>query len=348
MKKRSLFSFDIFISEEDKDFLESIESDVQDGKYSGWEWDAFVSIGLQMFSKMVKNGVDTETFEYLIDNVDKVRDLRKKEDIKQSSATDIELNQIVGHDRIKNKIRRLSCLMTKTFWLENSMNYVFVGKPGTGKTVLARALAKEFFDKKIIKENKLIEVDRSSLVGEYTGQTAPKVRRCFEEAEGGVLFIDEAYSLCSDDGYGAEAISEIVKLMEDYRGKMVVILAGYKEETLKMLRMNPGLNSRINGIFEFEDYTKQELKEILDLFCEKAIVTLDKEVDEKLIKLATRNKNKKDYGNARELRNILEGVLEFWSIRDTERSNWNIITMEDVLNWQLENKIVLDSDLCDA
>ena len=348
MKDTKTYSFDLDLSSDDVIEIEKIKSEIDEGKHSGWKWSEFVLIGLQMFSKMLDRGLDSETFEYILDNLDDIKYQSKNKKNKQVDVELLSFDKIIGLNRIKEKIKRLSSLINRTFWIKKSMNYVFVGKPGTGKSMMARALTKEFFDNNIIKENKLIEVDRSRLVGEYTGQTAPKVRRCFEEAVGGVLFIDEAYSLNSDDGYGLEAISEITKLMEDYRGKLVVILAGYKEETMIMLKLNPGMHSRINDIFDFEDYTEDELRKILKLFAEKAMVDLDKNVENKIIKLGMRNKWRRDYGNARDLRNVFEGVLEYWASREPTDPSWNAIKMEDVLNWHIDNKIILDSDVYDA
>ena len=269
-------------------------------------------------------------------------------------STEISFNELIGLENVKKKIDRLAALILKNsgVGIKQSMNYVFLGNPGTGKTVAARALTKTFFEKGIIKENKLTEVDRTMLVGEYIGQTAPKVKKVFEEAIGGVLFIDEAYSLGVDKNdardYCHEVLMVLNKMMEDYRGQLVVILAGYKQETMEMLKGNRGLKSRINAYFDFKDYNHNELKEILNLIASKYKYTLDEDVQEKIIKIAITKQERQEYANARELRNILEGVMEFQAVRSFDEPWDRTITIEDLLEWQIENKVILDSDISEA
>lgn len=143
---------------------------------------------------------------------------------------------------------------------------IFTGNPGTGKTLIARIMAKMLYDLGLISENKLIEVERKDLVASYVGQTSQKTSEVIEKAMGGVLFIDEAYALVQgkkDDGdYGIEAIATLIKAMEDYKENLVVIFAGYKDEMKSFLDINPGIASRIGYTFHFEDYNNVELQEI--------------------------------------------------------------------------------------
>ena len=149
------------------------------------------------------------------------------------------------------------------------MHMVFTGNPGTGKTTIARVIAKILFDIGIIHENKLIEVERKDLVGEYQGKTAIKTFDVIDKAMGGVLFIDEAYSLSpktsGNSDFGDEAIATLIKAMEDHKDQLVVIFAGYKDEMKTFIDSNPGIASRIGYTFDFKDYTPDELVKIFYL-----------------------------------------------------------------------------------
>ena len=188
---------------------------------------------------------------------------------------------------------------------------VFTGNPGTAKTTVARLFADILRDNKILPEGALIEAGRSDLVGEYVGQTAPKVKSLFRRAKGNVLFIDEAYSLV--DGrrglYGDEAINTLVQEMENNREDTIVILAGYPDKMQQFLDTNPGLTSRIAFHINFDDYTEEELYEILMSMASKSGVRLSDEVHEKVIEIFGHACKYKDFGNGRFVRNIYEQAL---------------------------------------
>lgn len=189
-----------------------------------------------------------------------------------------------------------------------SMHMVFTGNPGTAKTTVARLFAQILKDNNIIKNGRLIEVGRADLVGKYVGHTAPLVKRAFEEAKGGVLFIDEAYSLVDDKSgmFGDEAINTIVQEMENRRNETIVIFAGYPNEMERFLARNPGLRSRIAFNVPFEDYSADELVEITKLLAKNKGNIIDTEAIKKLSGIYRNVVGTSDFGNGRYARNILE------------------------------------------
>lgn len=188
---------------------------------------------------------------------------------------------------------------------------VFSGNPGTGKTIVARLYTKILYNNKIIQENKLVEVGRADLVGEYVGQTAPKVKKAFDEAKGGVLFIDEAYSLIpsSERDYGHEAISAIIQEMENHRDKVLVIFAGYEELMAKFIETNPGLSSRISREIKFLDYTIDQLIAILELIINKRYYQLTDDCKTVLAQHFSEVVNCRNFGNARYVRKLVDEIV---------------------------------------
>jgi stage V sporulation protein K len=192
-----------------------------------------------------------------------------------------ELNGMVGLSEVKEEIQSLINLIKIRKLREEmdmpvmdmSYHMVFTGSPGTGKTTVARLVGKIYKELGILSDGKMIETDRSGLVAGYVGQTAMKVHDVVKEAMGGILFIDEAYSLVNPDmpnDFGTEAVDALVKLMEDNRDNLVIIVAGYTEEMKTFLKSNTGLVSRFNKFINFPDYTKEELVSILSVMAGKA------------------------------------------------------------------------------
>ena len=191
---------------------------------------------------------------------------------------------------------------------------VFTGNPGTGKTSVARILGKIFGAMGILQKGHLVETDRSGLVADYMGQTGPKTHAKINEALDGVLFIDEAYSLVAHDGqdaYGNEAVQALLKRAEDDRGRLVVILAGYPEETQLLLKSNPGLSSRFNRVLQFDDYSPLELARIFAWMCDKNHYRLAEGTRAKLMLGLAELHRRRDrhFGNGRAVRNLFEHAI---------------------------------------
>lgn len=245
-----------------------------------------------------------------------------------------ELNSLAGLDEVKQDVNTLVNLMkVQKLRAERGMktpsvskHLVFSGNPGTGKTTVARLLAGIYNSLGVLSKGHLVEVDRSGLVSGYIGQTATKVMEVVEQSLGGVLFIDEAYTLTSKKGegdFGQEAVDTILKAMEDNRDDLVVIVAGYTNLMEEFLDSNPGLRSRFNKFMKFEDYTPEQLLEIMDGMAQKQDYLLEKEARQKVLthyeKICT-NKPE-NFANARDARNLLERAIAKQACRIVGENN---------------------------
>ena len=247
------------------------------------------------------------------------KEVPKIDEVKSTEEVFKELNELVGLDNIKNTLRDLVDLITlknktKDDLKINNVNLhmVFLGNPGTGKTTVARMIADILYNLKYIKQNKLIEVSSKDLVAEYVGQTAVKTMNVVNKAMGGILFVDEAYALAdknNDNSFNGECIATLIKAMEDYRDDLVVIFAGYTKEMQAFLDSNSGITSRIGYTMEFKDYTNDELKQIFRGMVTKAGFILEEDALEEVEKLINENRDTKNFGNARFIRNIYEKTV---------------------------------------
>ena len=233
-----------------------------------------------------------------------------------------ELDGLCGLDKVKEDVKSLINLVkVRNLRREAglpvpplSLHLVFMGNPGTGKTTVARLLAGLYRAIGVLSKGQLVEVDRSGLVAGFVGQTALKTREVIEKAKGGVLFIDEAYALTNQDSpndFGREAVEVLLKGMEDYREDLIVIVAGYPDLMGDFIRSNPGLESRFNKYFLFEDYTGEQLAEIFRSMCKKNGYTLDEKTDRMAAEAFELMYEQRDenFGNARDVRNIFEAAV---------------------------------------
>ena len=260
-----------------------------------------------------------------------------------------ELNALVGLSAVKEDVNLLIHTITineerKKMNLsvpDFSKHLVFYGNPGTGKTTVARIIANLYKELGVISKGQFVETDRSGLVAGYVGQTAIKTKELIDSAMGGVLFIDEAYTLAPEgsggNDFGQEAIDTLLKAMEDNRDDFIVIVAGYPDLMNRFINSNPGLNSRFNKYLYFNDYNAEELEKIFMLMCEKYQYVPDEELKEKLpeffqLMVLTKPDN---FANAREVRNIFEKAVQRQSSRlynnkEHTQEDLTVLKAEDV------------------
>ncbi|HEY9581924.1 MAG TPA: AAA family ATPase [Savagea sp.] len=245
-----------------------------------------------------------------------------------------ELNALVGLETVKTAVQDLIVyqkvqMLRKENDLhssKNTLHLAFTGNPGTGKTTVARIVGRIYKQIGLLSKGHFIEVSRTDLIAGYQGQTAIKVRKVIERAKGGVLFIDEAYSITENDhsdSYGREGLTELTKALEDYREDLVVIVAGYTKPMDKFFESNPGLKSRFNTFIEFDDYNAKELGEILQSICEQNDYTLDETMKEKVDVYFQQHIEKKDesFANGRLARNLYDDLVMNHARRMIKLSN---------------------------
>jgi len=260
-----------------------------------------------------------------------------------------ELDSLVGLDAVKQDLTNLINLIKVRKMREErgmkqpdiTLHLVFSGNPGTGKTTVARLLAKIYKALGVVTGGQLVEVDRSDLVVGYIGQTAAKTAEVIDSAIGGILFIDEAYTLTAgkdEKDFGKEALDTLLKRMEDNRDNLIVIVAGYTELMEEFVNSNPGLKSRFNKNIFFKDYTGDELYKIFESMCKKQEYTPDEQAAAYIRKyLDTRAKaHEENFANAREVRNFIERCIE--------RQATRIVAEKEVSDAQLRTLTIADCE----
>ena len=233
-----------------------------------------------------------------------------------------KLNSLIGLENVKHQVGSLVNLVRVQKMREKqgmktsdvSKHMVFMGNPGTGKTTVARMLAEIYKYLGVLRKGQLVEVDRSGLVRGYVGQTATRVQEVGEEALGGILFIDEAYSLTVNKGkgdFGQEAVDTLLKAMEDHRKDLIVIVAGYTDLMDQFLESNPGLRSRFNNFIRFDDYTAEQMMDILKMNLAEQEYKLSDDAQKAAYEMLKKRENNKpeNFANARDVRNFMEHAI---------------------------------------
>lgn len=242
-----------------------------------------------------------------------------------AAAKKIDRQSLIGQNHAMNALNQVVSLVKlnkervarKLPTIEVNLHCVFAGSPGTGKTTFARFFAQEIKELGFLKSGHLVEVSRADLIAEFTGQTAKKTTEVVQKARGGILFIDEAYSLknSKEDSFGQECIDTLVKLIEDLRNELIVILAGYTEEIRNFLHHNTGLKSRIPHFIQFSDYNDEELGQIFDSMLKKIHVHVSSVNRAHVLKTIAQKRRGRSFGNAREVRNVIEMALAQQAVR---------------------------------
>ena len=260
-----------------------------------------------------------------------------------------ELDKIIGMENIKTSVKKLKYKLEyreerKQRGINDdstsNLHMVFMGNPGTGKTTIARVMAGILYNMGYIQENKCIEVNGLDLKGAYVGQTAIITNQIINEAKGGILFIDEAYALCQNRGgdYGKEAVSILLKEMEDNRNKLIVIFAGYENDINDFLDINPGFRSRINKYFKFEDYTTIELAQMMLKFFHDKHLYINGNSMYKAIKLFKEAKKAPNFSNGRFVRNFCDQVEEQHILNTSGIRDYN--RLDTVIEEDISNNIM--------
>ncbi|MGX7100712.1 AAA family ATPase [Gemella sanguinis] len=297
--------------------------------------------------------IDYYGYKRLIEICNKEKQNRELEDKRSLQDLLAELNALVGLESVKEKVNDLIAYQkvqklrreNNLHSSKNTLHLAFTGNPGTGKTTVARIVGRIYKEIGLLSNGHFVEVSRTDLIAGYQGQTALKVKSVIEKAKGGVLFIDEAYSITENensDSYGKECLTELTKALEDYRDDLVVIVAGYTEPMNQFFESNPGLKSRFNTFIEFEDYSSEELYDILLSICKandyKITESAEQIIREYLTTIVTEKSD--NFANGRMVRNLYDDLVMNHARRVVQLENPQFADLSTVIaeDFSVNNK----------
>ena len=287
------------------------------------------------------NEVNNKVIQKYLKNTEELKKNQKE------SEKELNFDSLIGIEDIKGKIDKIVNYLKICKNRESklpTLHMCFTGNPGTGKTTVARMIGQIFEKEKILSNGTFVEVHGRDLVGKYVGWTAKEVKKIIEKAKGGVLFIDEAYSLNSNDSgsFADEAIATLIKEMEDNRDDLCVILAGYQDEMAGLIKRNPGFESRIQFYIDFPNYNEDELYQIFKGLAQKEKYKLSSQVKEILLEDFRNQRTSKSFSNGRYVRNIYEMVKieQANRVASNAKENINLIKKCDVEGVLVEQKPV--------
>lgn len=326
--------------------IKKTASIIQGGEYN---------LEAKRFAKLVRQHLIQYYGFTAIQNICK-KESKTQDESKTLEELMFELNSLIGLDAVKSKVNELIAYQKiqklradkGLFSTKNTLHLAFIGNPGTGKTTVARIVGHIYKQLGLLSKGHFLEVSRTDLIAGYQGQTALKVKNIIDQAKGGVLFIDEAYSITENnqsDSYGKECLTELTKALEDYRDDLVVIVAGYTEPMKEFFKSNPGLKSRFNTFIEFPDYNAEELEQILISTCKKNDYSLDKALLKNLRIALEKMVAEKgpDFANGRIIRNLYDDLVinhakRVVQIQSPTKTDLSKLMVEDFREMSLENK----------
>ncbi len=305
---------------------------------------------INAINKRISESITTSKESTSLDEKDKEKISNSVKEAMTSNLQKKPLDDLIGLESVKAELKNLSHFIATQKKRELAglptqsigLHLVFAGNPGTGKTIVAREVAKIYKAYGLLEKGHLVETDKAGLVAEYLGQTPKKTKEIINKAKGGILFIDEAYTLCEEHhGYGQEAIDTLLKEMEDNRKNLAVIIAGYPDQMKKFINSNPGLSSRFTRTIEFPDYNTQELLEIFELMLKKNQYTI---ADKARTQLATwlithAPIGQPGFGNGRFMRNLFEQCVVNQSARVSQEQLDDIVALQLITAEDIQSTI---------